>query len=378
MTTTPAPHTADRPLRLGINLLAWGSCAGRDRLALSDVEALATQPGLTLRAYVPRSCPALPAGIERATIGWPFTTRTGRTLYEQFRLHARICEDKLDALYCPYGVMPRYSLIPTAAMFTDALFLSSPELAKATETGRQQRLSKVTLERAARLLVPAQALCADLIRLGGNDLGGKIRVVPPASHAQTNATSLPEEEKERMRSRYGLPNPYILAPGSLQWRENPTQLVAAWFAAVTNRRLPHRLVVPAGEKTTPPAVRKAIRELGVADRVIFTGDVKENDRPALFAMASLLLMPTLAEETRYELLEARAAGIPVVCADHPLFRQLCGASAVYAEAGNLPSLRETLERALTQPPTLQPPALTLAERGALLTAILRDMIEPNT
>lgn len=54
-------------------------------------------------------------------------------------------------------------------------------------------------------------------------------------------------------------------------------------------------------------------ELGIAERVTFAGWVERADMPALFARASLFVLPSVEEAAGNVLLEAQASGVPAVC-----------------------------------------------------------------
>lgn len=72
-----------------------------------------------------------------------------------------------------------------------------------------------------------------------------------------------------------------------------------------------RLVV-AGEGPEETRLRRYAHALGLASRVSFAGAVFGPDKVRLFAGADLMLLPSYAEGLPYALLEAMAAGIPVI------------------------------------------------------------------
>jgi glycosyltransferase involved in cell wall biosynthesis len=61
--------------------------------------------------------------------------------------------------------------------------------------------------------------------------------------------------------------------------------------------------------------RKATR-LGVGDRVIFTGLFREEEKPDIYALADLYVMPSRGEGFGFVLLEALASGLPVIGSRH--------------------------------------------------------------
>jgi glycosyltransferase involved in cell wall biosynthesis len=104
----------------------------------------------------------------------------------------------------------------------------------------------------------------------------------------------------------------------------------------------------AGDGPQRPTLERRARELGVEGRVRFLG--ARHDVPALLALADLAVLPTQADLLPTAVLEAMAAGTPVV------------ASAV----GGIPELIEHGQSGLLVPPG--DPAALVAACGELLGA----------
>jgi glycosyltransferase involved in cell wall biosynthesis len=78
-------------------------------------------------------------------------------------------------------------------------------------------------------------------------------------------------------------------------------------------------------------VRQEAEARGIAGRVTVTGRVDDVDLAALYAGASLLVMPSRAEGFGLPVLEAMALGVPVVTSDDPAMCELGGgATQVFA------------------------------------------------
>jgi glycosyltransferase involved in cell wall biosynthesis len=64
----------------------------------------------------------------------------------------------------------------------------------------------------------------------------------------------------------------------------------------------------------------------------FTGVMSPADTPSLYSDADVFVYPSLVESFGHPLLEAMAAGLPVVAADTPVNQELCGDAALYFSA----------------------------------------------
>ncbi|MGZ5433263.1 MAG: glycosyltransferase family 4 protein [Thermoanaerobaculia bacterium] len=101
-------------------------------------------------------------------------------------------------------------------------------------------------------------------------------------------------------------------------------------------------------------------QLGVADRVIFTGLFPEEDKPDLYALADIYVMPSRGEGFGYVFLEALASGVPVIGSKQDGGREalLDGELGLLVDPANpaeiVAALREILEAHATRviPPKL--------------------------
>jgi phosphatidylinositol alpha-1,6-mannosyltransferase len=74
--------------------------------------------------------------------------------------------------------------------------------------------------------------------------------------------------------------------------------------------------VIAGKGDDTERLRRKARDLGVADRVVFTGFVAEEEKADLYALADVYVMPSRGEGFGFVLLEAMACGVPVIGSKH--------------------------------------------------------------
>jgi phosphatidyl-myo-inositol dimannoside synthase len=79
---------------------------------------------------------------------------------------------------------------------------------------------------------------------------------------------------------------------------------------------PDVVYVIAGKGDDTDRLRRKARDLGVADRVVFTGFVAEEEKADLYSLADLYVMPSRGEGFGFVLLEAMACGVPVIGSKH--------------------------------------------------------------
>ena len=122
-------------------------------------------------------------------------------------------------------------------------------------------------------------------------------------------------------------SPYLIALGDLAPRKNLT--VALEAMAQLGRDWPElRLVVVGSPDREAALLEQRIVELGVASQVVRTGYLPDQEVAALVAGAFALVFPSLFEGFGMPIVEAMAAGVPVIANDVPWLDEACGTAAL--------------------------------------------------
>lgn len=174
--------------------------------------------------------------------------------------------------------------------------------------------------------------------------------------------------------------PWLLAVGMMRAgdKEASFRLLAEALAPLADR--PWRLLI-VGDGPARPAVNAAFAPL--ADRVHWLGAWDEAALPPLYAACDWLVWPAINEAIGMALLEAQAAGLPVVAGDAGAIPAIirAGETGLLAPVGDTVAFRAAVAEALDRPGApLRAAALavTAAYHGlpaasALLETMLRDL-----
>lgn len=203
-------------------------------------------------------------------------------------------------------------------------------------TGARFRLRYLAVRRAARVIVPTQAVAVDAIELLSLPREHVAVIAEaPASHFSPRS----EEVIAEVRDRLGLPERYLLWVGGLE-HPDPRKRVAALAAA--KRDLPLVLVGKA---------RRWAQEL---PGVVLTGLVSDEDLAAIYSGAHALVFPSDEEGFGLPPVEALACGTPVVASDIPALREVLGSRATFVATDDLDGLVSAAE-AVQRPAPAPPP-----------------------
>jgi glycosyltransferase involved in cell wall biosynthesis len=91
------------------------------------------------------------------------------------------------------------------------------------------------------------------------------------------------------------------------------------------------------------------RAKALGDDIVFTSYVADEDLPALYSLAELLVLPSVYEGFGLPVLEAFACGTPVACSNVSSLPEIAGEAALLFDPRDVRSIAEALARALSDP-----------------------------
>jgi glycosyltransferase involved in cell wall biosynthesis len=185
------------------------------------------------------------------------------------------------------------------------------------------------LERAACVMVPAQSVRSWVRSLARN--AHAVCIPNPVSvHASAAEANRPN---------------LILFLGRLEQRKGVFDLLQA--VSRLRAAIPDVRLVCAGEGDRNAVARHAAR-LGIADAVHFTGWVGPSGKRALLENAAVFALPSYAEGLPMSLLEAMAAGVPVIASPVGGIPEVLvdGVSGCLVPPGDVATLERTLRKLL--------------------------------
>ena len=120
-------------------------------------------------------------------------------------------------------------------------------------------------------------------------------------------------ERESLLSQLGIPadSRCVLCVAELNRNKNQRQLIRAWPEVL--RAVPGAVLLLAGEGAGEEALRREVGQLALQERIFFLGF--RGDIPALLQLAEVVALASYREGMPRALMEAAAAGRPVVATD---------------------------------------------------------------
>ncbi len=166
-------------------------------------------------------------------------------------------------------------------------------------------------------------------------------------HHGIEPESFAPESHPRPRTR-----PYILSVSSVYRYKNFVRLIEA-YTELANRRPSAPDLVIIGDNQDPEyAAKMETARLAagpLAERIHILGEVAYEDVKAYYANAECFVFPSYLETFGHPLLEAMASDTPLVASDLPVFREIAGNAAFYADPFQPSQIAAAMEEVLFQP-----------------------------
>ncbi len=246
----------------------------------------------------------------------------------------------LDLVHYPDHVVPRWGPGRSVVTVHDVSFWRMPETHSAASLAYYERC-RDSVQRAEAVICVSEFTRDELLEV--TDVSPeKVFTVPNGVEARFAPAG--EGDVAQIRERYGLERPYVLFVGTIGSRKNLVRLVEAFAGSGALRGV--ELVLAGGPGDATKAVRRAIADCGVEERVRLLGPVRDEDLPALISAARTLAMPSLYEGFGLPVLEAMACGTAVVIADRRPLVDLAAGAAITVEPTEVESIRAGLERSV--------------------------------
>jgi alpha-1,3-rhamnosyl/mannosyltransferase len=216
---------------------------------------------------------------------------------------------------------------PTVVTVHDISWIRHPETCPADRVKEMNRVMPSVIRRADHFLVDSEFVRKEVI-----DHYGVAPERVTTALLGVGAEFRPVMEPARQLASYGLrAGQYILAVGTLEPRKNLSTVIAAFsrLPAAMRRRTP--LVIVGMHGWRMENFSTGLKQLIADGEVMLTGFVPQQDLPALYTGARLLVYPSIYEGFGLPPLEAMACGTPVIVSNRASLPEVVGDAGLLVE-----------------------------------------------
>jgi len=265
---------------------------------------------------------------------------------EQLTLPWKLGRARLDLVHFPHYNLPLAFSGRFVTTIHDLFSYRYPEIHSGPiPRAANHLLIANAVLRSRAIITPSKATAQEVAaRFPG--AANRIRPIAEAADERFRAGRNPAAEASWL-GYYRISAPYILYLGQWKAYKNVPLLIEA-FAQLLARRPGCRLVLAGGDPRHPEIPAAAAKLPGGS--VVLPGRLADDAIPELYRAAAAVVVPSHGEGFGLPVLEAMACGVPIVCSDIPVLREIADGVAIFCDPGDAAAFARGMLEALERRP----------------------------
>jgi glycosyltransferase involved in cell wall biosynthesis len=249
-------------------------------------------------------------------------------LWFEHRIPAILKKVKADLFISPDGYLSTKTDIPQLTVIHDLNFVHRPkDLPKLTSLYYNWYFPKFA-RIASRVATVSVYSKNDIVKSFGVP-PDKVDVVYDGHNAEY--VPLSESEQITVRNTYSGGFPFFLFIGALHPRKNVEGLLRAFEEFRSNVKSQEKLLIVGGEMFKTGRIYDYYREMRFREEVVFTGRIPVESLRKILGSALALTFVPFFEGFGIPVVEAMAAGVPVICSFTTSLSEVGGDAVLYAD-----------------------------------------------
>lgn len=354
-------------MRIGVDATCWQNNRGYGRHARALLSALVRLDEASHYTFLldsTENAALLPARVEARLVRASAPTAVAaagnghRSLFDLWRMSRALSDARFDLLLFPtiYSYTPVFSRARKIVLIHDVIAETYPQLTLPrraarlfwglkTALGRWQADAIVTVSDYSRRGIARHFdLPPERIFVVGEAADPVFRVLDDACPTQ-QLRALGINPQHR----------FVVYVGGFGPHKNLEALVSVFARLAAQPEFVDARLVMVGEYKREVfhsyfgTIQRQVEELGVADRVIFTGFLPDEELVVLLNLATALALPSLIEGFGLPAVEAAACGCPVIATTKSPLPELLGEGGIFINPLKPEELEAALRRVLASP-----------------------------
>lgn len=288
--------------------------------------------------------------LPKAREGWEYKILKPKRLWTKIALplYLYTTKDKPDIIFSPTHYIPGFSPVKRIATIFDLSFLHFPEMFNKRDLWQLKNWTKFSAQNADHIITISRSTMEDIFSRYGVDRK-KITVAYPGYNKEIFHHQQDPAKAKKTLKKYGIDDSYIIYIGTIQPRKNLIRLIEA-FARIQEDL---KLVIVGKTKGEGREgwmyedVLKTPGKLGIEGKVIFTGFVQQEDLPYLLSGSLAFILPSLWEGFGIPVLEAMAAGVPVMVSNVSSLPEVVGDAGLTFDPYSVDQMEQAIRTILS-------------------------------
>jgi glycosyltransferase involved in cell wall biosynthesis len=252
--------------------------------------------------------------------------------------------EKPDVFFSPNHYLPPLARVPKVCTIHDLGYLYYSEQFKKYDFWQLKYWTAISIFVSKCIITVSKSTEKDIVRHYPN-VANKVQVIYHGYDKKRFKKNINVSVVRRVRKKYKIPKNYILYLGTFKPSKNVEGLVEAFkLLTVENKDL--ALVIAGKKGWLYGTIYEKVKSLELEDRVVFTGYVDEDDKPALMKGAVVFTSPSFWEGFGIPVLESMACGTPVVVSRIASLPEVAGDAGIYVDPSNFKSIYHGMKKVL--------------------------------
>jgi len=259
------------------------------------------------------------------TLGKNFNVKIiqNKRFWTQIGLSSEMLRSKPDVLFVPSHILPLVTPKKTVVTIHDLAWKYFPQAYSKGEIRLQNLAIKRAIKKKSRIIVYSKSTASDLKKFYRID-SDRIHFVSMGFAPSASNAELSVNLKDKIDGKY------ILSVGRLESKKNLVNLIKAYTMLRSEKDTKEKLVLVGKPGYGYYEIKQEIdQNKKFKNDIILTGFVSDYDLAALYSHASLFAFPSFYEGFGFPVLEAFAAGVPVVTSKTSSMPEVAGSGALF-------------------------------------------------
>ncbi len=256
-----------------------------------------------------------------------------------------LAKQKPDVFFSPTHYIPRFSPVKTIVTIFDLSFLHFPEMFQKKDLFQLTNWTKFSVLNSSKIITISDFSKQDIIKQY-KVKEDKVFVSYPGFSDQIFHNIKDKSKIDQILKKYNIEGDYIIYIGTLQPRKNLLRLIEA-FSLVESKNLKLVIVGKTKGEGREGWMYKDIldvpKKLGIEDRIIFTGFVKNQELGFLLNGAKVSILISLWEGFGIPVVEAMASGTPVIVSNVSSLPEVVGNAGIKVDPYAIDDIRDAIQ-----------------------------------
>lgn len=247
--------------------------------------------------------------------------------------------------FSPSHYIPPFSPIPTVCSIMDLGFLEFPNQFRWKDYWQLKIWTWYSVVAAKKVIAISESTKSDIIRYYAKE-NSKVCVTYLGFDKEKFNQAVSISAINKVKQEYSLAKDYLLFLGTIRPSKNIEGLIAAW-AKIESHFLDVSLVIAGKKGWLFDPIFEKVKSQGLEKRVLFTGFIAEEEKPALIKGAKAFILPSFWEGFGLDVVSAMAVGTPVIVANKGSLPEITQGAGLLVNPGNKDDIALAISKLLS-------------------------------